>query len=286
VGENKTTDGGIQYETLDGSPKISCNWQGTSLVEEIKLSWADVTPFLSESYRPSSIPGTGTSTTYGRCCPYYPWMETDTVEVVPFDPEATPETCPWAKAVITYRTKVYEKGGARGMPGPEIPVGGNIVVTYNGTIGAETWSFPKTNLFWQSADGPVLNQDPDANLYKLIPTTSHQLTFERVKLPPWEALSNAIGKVNLGQWLFGAPSGSLMFLGVNSSASADNAGNVLWRLEYRFEEKVISFANGKFFGSGWLMSYSSQLTGFFLVTDYAGNQLYDSADFSTIFPTV
>jgi|GEM_PF-7016151 len=231
-----TTSGGINFEELEGSPKINISSQGIVATRRFLLAFAAE---LIGLYR-----NVGGSVQVSLAMPFpgpRANLRVDTIDVEPFDPgnpngadvlTLTSGVNRYAAAVVTavYREQ-YDNSAHPNFPA--VPPG--TYVTYSAHLGAEYFTVPGRTWRW-TASGKDLPDDLPVGI--LDPVGHYTLTWHNVLGPPWSAIRSLRGKVNGGAFM-GAPAGCLLFLGARSQTSfGANQDQAIWKVEYSFSERV------------------------------------------------
>ncbi len=283
----------IPFEELEDSPRIQVQQQGTTAWRRFRVAWSDWQPFarlLVGTYR----------VTAGRVrfVPPLPFpgianLLVDELEVEPLDGSSPNGTAigtakqgtnayPDGGALVTatYRT-LFDQDNQSRVKLPKVP--GGTILTYQAELGVEYLSTPGRVWRWQGAPAPrVLAEDQFPGV--LIPQGNFQLSWQRVPLPPWDAIRALRGKVNQLEFV-GAPAGTVMFLGAKATRQfqfIERGG--FWKLEYVFAENTRHLAAGG--EVGWNYFYREQPVAgehWLPIEDASGRPPYASADFAPLF---
>lgn len=263
------TAGGIPFEELGGSPTISVTQKKTTAKRMFRTNWSDWQAFSSEVI---GGPGAGFfgfgSINDPTTFPGFDRMVVEDIDIEPFEPESpTGGVDVWtltnaydggAKIIVSYESK--DPGDDKdGKDKPEVPDG--TFLTLNLDVGGEYQTIPGRTWKWFS-DFEQLPADTNPGI--LIPTSEVVYNWERVPNPPWDNIRKATGCVSE----FAFPStgsrdkfkaGSLLFLGAKASRQfAMQTQLALWKLEYRFSERLLkSPVNNDFTVAGWNYYYRS-----------------------------
>lgn len=164
---------------------------------------------------------------------------------------------------------------------PDTPEG--TKTTYRMKIDVVEEQIPVSSWTWE--DNPTAVVPQDFYAVKRIPVTEHHVIWSYVRYPPWNAISQLQGKVNLTEFL-SCPPGTLLFDGAegnklyNQGESVDdNPSPFTWQLHYVFREKRIKADNTVY---GWNHFYRENPPGW---VPLVHNQhfLYDSEEFRRLF---
>lgn len=164
---------------------------------------------------------------------------------------------------------------------PETPEG--TKTTYRLEIAAVEEEIPVSRWAWN--DDPAIPVPENLYGVKRVPVTEHYVTWSYVRSPPWSAISQIQGKVNLTEFLGCAP-GTLLFDGARGNklyktgdSVDDSPATFTWQLHYVFREKSIKSDNTIY---GWNHFYRENPPGWIpLVRDQ--HFLYDCDEFRRLF---
>lgn len=275
-----TTAGGISFQELEGSPKVRFAPQGASATRQFLVAWADYDRFCQELmgvYR--DVAG---NVAQSKGLPFPGNRDNlfcESCEIEPFD-GSNPDGA--AVNTLTSGTNAYA-GGARvtahyvqtydndnfGGNSPSVQEG--TFVTYEADLAAEYVSSPARGWRWDSDSKPA---PPDLPIGILDPVGTYTMTWHRVVRPPWSAVSNLRGKVNVTQF-FGAAAETLLFVGVRASTQFRiNDSLAIWTLSYQFQERL---------HGGWNFFYRPGAGWERLETADGGSKPYATGDFTALF---
>lgn len=282
-----TSAGGIQFEELEGSPRIRGDSQGITAVRMFRVDWGDYTAFVGELaglYR--NIAG---SIVFDRPLPF-PGGNTDLlvdeVEVEPFDgsnpigtsilslTQGLPSYSNGAKVTATYRQRFDNNSSSSN---PSLPDG--TYLTYESEEGVEYMTVPGNYFKW-SSDNVKLPDTVNPGIQ--IPVTHHKLTWHNVLSIPETAMTNCKGHVNDATF-YGKPTETMLLTGIQkSTAFAFNNNQTVWRVTYTFSEKNMgTVASPK----GWncFFRYDANPNWQAIVDVNNGAKPYTTADFTSLF---
>lgn len=156
----------------------------------------------------------------------------------------------------TYRTPTFEQGQTLTLPSqelddmPDLPT--DTFLTVRISLGMEMLAIDKAGLEWQLADNNG-NKAIGVNTLPavLVPTETINMTWHRVRYPPWTNIRALRGKLNEAVF-FGHPVGTVMFLGLDGTREYQINGVRQWQLDYKFAVKEVKeTANGVIIVAGW-----------------------------------
>ncbi|MEX2187514.1 MAG: hypothetical protein WD875_12000 [Pirellulales bacterium] len=283
----------VAFEELEGSPTIRVSQRGAVAVREFRCAWSDW-PALARLLA-GDFELVGSSPTFSAPLefPGTANLVVSEIAVEPFDggaPEGDDVTTllsgtnrysvAGARVTATYRSLFDTAGAARGDL-PAVPDG--TFLTYEAELGTEVQSLPGRTWHWvASPSNPPLLSDQGPSL--LIPSGTFHLTWQRVPLPPWDAIRQLRGAVNDASFV-GSPVGTVLFLGATVERQFPfSPSGGFWEIAYTFAERTIALDGG---GSvGWNYQYKeTPVSGehWVAIADDSGNPPYRSGDFSSLF---
>lgn len=311
----------VAFEWMLGSPFFKFTKEGGEGTIIFKIAWGDIDAFLDEKFPTQFQAGLSVSRPRVDTFPEKPWLQLDTLDVVPLFGEESkaqsgtdviPIVYQFAKITAVYKTKGLDQGeGSDGTGGdetggednrddPDVPEG--TWVTHRVDVGAEFLTLPTSGLKWKSKNDD--NSDfvaDDVQPGHLIPTEEHILTWHSVPFPPWDKIRDRVGMVNNDDFL-GQKEETVLFMGYGANRDLDTQGNRTWTLEYRFQIKAIKFdvvnpATGRLSDAkigGWNHFYRPDRSGGGaggfewqkIVGRADGNDVYKGTDFSELFTFV
>lgn len=283
----------IAFEELEGSPRVQISSQGTTATRVFRVAWADWQSFarlLVGTYRligltpqfiaPIQFPG-------------FPNLIVTDVQVEPFDARAPDGNVPITLGALTNR---YSAGGAKvtavyrtlfdGQSDgrsdlPQVPRG--TYLTFTADLSAEYVTSPGRTWYWNVAGADLLAEDMQPGRW--LPAGSFQLAWQRVPLPPWEAIRRTRGKVNRATFL-SSPPGTVLFQGARVAREFQFLpSGGLWRLEYHFAESLKTLSDGVT-QVGWNYFFRPKPAAgeqWVELHDERGNPPYEDADFDALF---
>jgi hypothetical protein len=283
----------IGFEELEGSPVVRMSARGVVAVREFRCAWNDWQALARLLVGEFELVGSAARFSAPLAFPGVENLVVSEIAVEPFDGGA-PEgdavstlgsgtngySLAGARVTATYRTSFDAAHGARGDL-PAVPEG--TMLLYDAELGTETQSVPARTWHWVAPpDNPPLFVDQSPNL--LVPTGTFRLTWQRVPLPPWDAIRELRGMVNDAAFV-GGPAGTVLFLGARVERQFPfSPSGGLWEIAYTFAERTVSLGGG---GSvGWNYQYKeTPVSGehWVAIADDSGNPPYRGGDFSRLF---
>lgn len=283
----------IGFEELEGSPVIRLSRRGVVAVREFRCAWSDWQALARLLVGEFELVGSAARFTRPLPFPGVPNLVVDEIAVEPFDGGA-PEgdtvstlesgtnaySLAGARVTATYRTLFDAANAARGDL-PAVPDG--TLLLYDAELGTEAVSVPARTWHWVAPpDNPPLLADQGPSL--LVPTGAFRLTWQRVPLPPWEAIRELRGMVNDATFV-GSPAGTVLFLGASVERQfpfAPDGG--FWEIVYTFAERTVTLDGGGCVG--WNYQYKeTPVSGehWVAIADDSGNGPYRAGDFGRLF---
>ena len=232
----------IDFEELEGSPKIEVGSEATRAQRKFRIAWSDWPEF-------SRLVVGGwkkTGKTFRRleplAFPGFPDVTVSEITIEPFD-----QFAPSGEQIESLRrgTNSYPTGGARVVvkyrslkhpsTGLEPPIAAGTYLTYETTESEDILPTPSSAWVWDDDDTAVPD---DVKTDLLMPRTIHKVGWHFVPLPPWSAIGTLRGRVNDAPFL-GAATGTVMFLGARARQTFSLlAQPPIFSLEYRFAERT------------------------------------------------
>lgn len=283
----------IAFEELEDSPRIQIQPSGTVAWRRFRVAWADWQEFARQLVGTYRVTAGKVRFVAPLAFPGMDNLLVDELEVEPLD-----GSCPVGSAVstLTSGTNAYPAGGALVTATyrtlfdednqsrkklPKVPSG--TILTYHAELAAEYVSMPGRTWNWKNAASPrSLAEDIFPGI--LLPHGNFELRWQRVPLPPWDAIRALRGKVNQQEFL-GAPAGTVLFLGARATRQfqfIERGG--FWQLGYSFAESTRRLNSGG--EVGWNYFYREVPIGgehWLQIEDALGNPPYAAADFSPLF---
>ena len=158
--------------------------------------------------------------------------------------------------LVTAQYEVLVPADRGDLPTPEE----GTFLTYRMDFGGHYIEAPAVGCYWQAS--PFTPVPPAQALGQTVrvPVVEHHITVHRMINPPWQAISDLVGTVNLNAPFLGAAQEQILFDGCNAEKEFTWAGNFLepqfgWKLSYVFREM-----RNKAFGAdkttiGWNHTY-------------------------------
>jgi hypothetical protein len=283
----------IAFEELEGSPTIALSQRGAVAVRAFRCAWSDWPAVVRLLVGHFELVGAKPVFSAPLEFPGVANLVVSEIAVEPFDggaPEGTEVTSlgsgtnryllAGARVTATYRTLFDVEHAARGDL-PAVPAG--TLLTYEAELGTEMQSLPGRTWHWVAPPGnpPLM---PDQGPAILTPSGAFRLTWQRVALPPWDAIRELRGCVNDANFV-GSGAGTVLFLGaaVERQFPFSPSGG-FWEIRYAFAERTIELAGGG--AAGWNYQYKeTPVSGehWVAIADDSGNPPYRSGDFSRLF---
>jgi hypothetical protein len=291
------TAGGIPYKLLQGYPTLDVADDGKASAEESYLIRAtDLETFLNEvSPTPSTdadntrrIPGTlrltGTTTLVLKSLHFEPHSGEKPGDPFGADPNAPAETYD-----DTYRVDLkYETAPDSGEEGgdPEDP---QTFLDESLAVVTEMLSIEPNGD--TTAAGAALDR-PHVPLIKIIPIAEVTLSWKKVVRPHFSNIFDGLGTVNSNayDWLFNAPPGTALFLGISGKREFVFKGARTavkpWSLDFKFASRRIKEEGVTY---GWNHIYNPKTHKWEELKrrhpDGTLHPLYESSGFTLLFQT-
>jgi hypothetical protein len=227
----------VDFEELEGSPKISVSRRGMSGVRVFKINWSDWPDFLGELW--GYWVAVGGQSTYTPAASFYglPGMWPSDIQVDPFQPDSPLESSislagsqanyNYARVTVTYKPFPVSD---RRMP--QVPNGTFLIAT--GDVAAQYMALPGRT--WKWPDGTTVEDDFTPGI--LIPEESINLSWRWVPQPPWTAMRQTRGCVNNSTFM-GYDAEQVLFVGANWEREFQVNDTPLWRVDYKFQVKTV-----------------------------------------------
>lgn len=315
-----TSPSGVEFEELEGSPRIRCNEDGLSGMRRFKLvkftDWPTFMADLVGQYSMTDAGGnpinfwqTGAIVTYSPAQASFPGYDNclvSDVEVLPFQPES-PDNRPGGdidSVTFSSQTNTYDENNRGALviaqynsfynvlstdkPGMGVspstgPLPGTYLI-YEQDVSGEILTVPGRTFYWQGSD-PQEQLSADLNPGIVIPSKTLSLIWARCIAPPWSTMDLMVGKVNQDLFL-GASPGTMMFVGCQARRTPwFQPSGTLWKLIYRFVQQSKFLSDNTKVGWNYLFK-KTRLAGEHWVTIAAtdGNDLpHGPADFYQLF---
>ena len=181
-----------------------------------------------------------------------------------------------AKVTARYRT-LFDSDNRPRADLPGVPDG--TYLTFSADMGTDGISTPGRIWKWDNVGEKQLA--PDRNPKILVPTTTYRLTWHRVAMPAWSAISALRGHVNQSAFL-GSTAETVMFSGARIAREfqfIEDGG--FWKVEYIFIERTVPLGGGGV--GGWNHRYNEADGDWVKIKDGNSNPPHRLADFSTLF---
>jgi hypothetical protein len=251
----------IAVDVQAGSPTGNINAEQGTINVSGKVSWANLGPKLLELFPAASTSTHGVNPLdplFGvyRCQSVQfrpigaePKVNFGVPAVSLYDADFTMPVYEFAWLDITYSSLQVEfpnvsGSSPSGSPSdtPDTPDGSTEVtgLSHQLTSGGETITLADSSLWW-SDGGTAKGTSPSA--HKIVATVEHNMTWNRVSSPNWEAMRTLIGKVNdddLGPFQTGKIlEETLLYVGFTATPDITADGERVWTLGLRFSERRV-----------------------------------------------
>lgn len=297
---NYTTDGGIAYEEIEGSPTFRADRDGFSATQIYHMAWIDIDAFLDESFPLPVRGGFAYQYVRERTFPGTDWLFTKSVSIEALNPEkptAGPQINVYddgAKVTIDYATRTIELDTEGGRGGSPTGADTGTLQTHQMSIGGEAMILPIGAFGWEFDNPPLLPFKPaqteDVRVSKIIPMIEHSLSFEYVPHPPFTTIAAMIGTVNSATLLFNAQPETLLFLGADATRRVTPQGTEAWKLEYRFSQKIVKgrvagdiYEGYEAVAIGWNHFFHPGYMRWDKLQTTDGDNVYKTANFAPLF---
>lgn len=269
------TFGGVDYEVFD-PPEFSFGRDGKATgTEKLVISWSDIDNFVTAAFPEPTIVNGEVNFSNTRRFPGRTYLVADKIRVASHFPGGSPVvksdgTVDYALLTIDYKTtdRDEDQGDDGDSDDPQ------KFMTHSISLGGQFLNMPSSGLKWDGEVDPI--KADNINAGKIIPTIEHQFDWEFVPNPPFASIRTSIGRVNSGSFV-GASSESLLFLGAEASREITYQGAKLWRISYRFSERLLEG------NKGWNYFYREDTGSWELLRQLNGDTIYEATDFSSIF---
>ena len=277
----------IAFKELAGSPTEDFGSDGLRAQRQFLCAWDDrqrlVQQALGDGYE---FGGTGRAqypdkpgivAVRARCEPFADDVQPQVLDQLT---EGLNSYGSFAKVTVNYELLVPADR-------PDLPeVEDGTFLTYRMDFGVEVERLPSHSLSWvDEYEAPV---PPQSVPTIRVPVVEHHVTWHRVVNPPWAAIRNCVATVNNAAFM-GAAAATVLLDGATAEREfirIDDLGHpeLGWRLGYVFREKAVKSGDGNVVG--WNHRYRSLPAGdpgWDELVDAAGERLYRSSDFATLF---
>lgn len=298
----------VPFDELAGSPRYQATRQGAQVTETLLVAWSNIDAFLAERLPDPTYVGFNLNlpTSYlGRGIyfleevgiePFFPDEQLGDGTYPSFYPSAVS-----AKCTMTYRTAPYTTGGKQNDNQNKGGDPSGPMINFKVSIGAEAEKLGDGAVQWALTNkASKTNDTTGLDSMVVRPMIQHGLTFLKTPAPPWNAIRNSIGKVNVATFA-GANRACLLFLGCEGHRDFTPQGLQSWSLDYKFTEKdwgidtslnTSDFPSGVTIGGqtfrstdhiGWLHAYRSSTKRYEILLRSNGDPIYLFQDFNPLF---
>lgn len=265
----------VQYEELEGSPTYSIKMgKGVEAKRELRVAGSDLnllvaqfTPFPGNIFAQfPGIPGLWVDTIdivpFDNCPPkdggdiaLYDWHKVSVSYKTPeFEGGDNTDGGDGGQGPDG------QGDGKQGQPnrGGHPHSDNDTLLSHKCTIGGEFMVLPGEGLEWKdsfdavswSYNPPVFDEEGPNPAHArasrsvkdgvsagiIVPLMEYTVTWHRVRLPPWRAIQETIGKINDDEFL-GCEAGCLLYLGADLSIEFSAIGTKWWTVEHKFSYK-------------------------------------------------
>lgn len=271
----------VTLEELEGSPKFQFSKDGASATRTCKMNWSQIQAMV-DSYFGQTIPaGRGVLRFNQASMPGFPQMVVETIGIEPFDDVAATYsaggaiTHTYARVTINYKTVPWDRDENNKSDDPDRPEG--TYLTHTVTHGSEMMTLPAAGWKWQGSGKKLPD---DMNVGMLIPTEEHSFSWKSVPKPPFNSITDLVGKVNSVSFS-GKAAETMMFIGATASRQMTTDGTRAWTLDYKFSGRAIKHAGGT---AGWNHLFNPE-TGQWEkpITVAGGNTIYQTGSMGSLF---
>lgn len=217
--------GAVQFDDFPGYPQIKGTRDNLTAKRSGIVKWSDIDALLLECWPPGA--------TAPNVYPDMPYLFVEGVDIEPFPGDeigapdmicsgASPNYL-FAKVTIDYKTLDYDPSD---------------LIKRKYSYGGEFMTLPSSGLRWNSQPHGATIQSEDLHAGRILPTLEHEMEFGQVYFVPWLAIRLCLGHVN-SWWFEGAPPETLLFLGADINFSFNHRGNQVWKITYKFSERIV-----------------------------------------------
>lgn len=281
----------VPYEELAGSPTWEYRQGRVRARRRFRVAWDDAFEFVGELWGNYRLVGGKVAFTPPAFFPGMPQAIVTEVQVEPFDPRSP---SPAALGALSSSTNHYASGARvtaeyttlddRDRADlPEAPAG--TILRFSCDLGCEFQSIPARIWTWDVPGAPELDPDVDPGL--LLPVEDLRLSWERVPLPPWNAIRDLRGRVN-GSTFLGHVAETVLFVGARASRDFQIVDSGLWRIVYHFKVREATSTADPNIKHGWNHLFRRTGVGsppehWAAIQDEDGNRMYATGDFAELF---
>lgn len=228
----------VIFEELEGSPTFAIDRRSEKATRMTRVAWEDIDAAAAELMPLIGFPFAP--------FPGRPLLMVSSFRIEPFIPvplglgEVPPYYPGGAKFTIEYETFPFDLTTPDKDSGPS---GGedDAVIEYTVNFAGEFLTLGENQLVWFLPDTwPAAGGSDEVKAGqtagKVVPNLEHALQIHYVVFPPWQAIRDCLGCVNL-QRVAGAQPQTLLFLGAEIKRSLNTSSLKLWQLAYKFAEK-------------------------------------------------
>lgn len=295
----------VAVSEFEGYPQYSFDNGEFVITRKVSLAWSDVDAYAQELWPVSAL----VQPKSGAAYPANTRFRVSSFSIVPHPDNRVVGVSggvnqyDLAVAEISYTVPKYETEesyqGTSYDPKP--------LLSHSFDSGGITIGMVNTGLKWDCDDDRML--DDNAKFYLFQPNTDHQITWQNVVNPNWEALETRKGFVNDSPFTlrgFPYPTDCLLYLGYSGSEDVMTDGTRSWSLTLKFSSKVVSPAfrcqsadwvstnddgSTHYGGHNYIFreippesaSFTSEVGWYPVVSKPGGKKLYQSFDMNELF---
>ncbi len=276
----------VDFEELEGSPKISLSRKELIGVRSFKINWADWPAFVGAIWGYWLV--IGDSVSYVQTSNFYglPGLSPSDLQIEPFQPESPLPSLislagfqtNYAYARVTVKYTPFPLADGRK---PQVPNGTFLVAS--GDVSAQYMTLPGRT--WKWSDGTIVEDDVNPGI--LLPEETINLSWRWVPQPPWTAMRQARGCVNDAEFM-GYDSEQVLFVGARWEREFQVNDTPLWRVDYHFQVKNVQSTSspGTSYGHNYFYRRNPGVgddNWQRIVSVQTGAAPFQSADFSQLF---
>lgn len=274
--------GSVSFEELAGSPEIDASIEIVAnqasrghrgATRRGRVAWANIDAAIAECFPAApALPGAypGVAYLYAKGMKIKPWAGDGGGEPVVVSCSSA-NVYTYAEITVSYETLPYDT---------------STLISRKYSFSHEFITIAGTSLTWEISGDPCKHEEIRET--KSASIIEHAITWHRVDAIPWTAIRANAGKVNDGGTALNAnyfPAGiaaeSLLFLGAEVSYTHDAAGNNVWTLEYRFQERSIKIGADVL---GWNHTFNKADGTWDILINDSGDRMYKpSTTFNDLF---
>ncbi len=236
----------VTFNEISGSPKIIRSSINAEAERRGKIAWGDADALIAEVFPSTINAGIVVEQGAGISFPGKSFLHADRLEIVPFFDERQPQTGPnttqdfdtlptylSALAIVSYTTQRFSTEDDEQEEDP-VPF-----LQHRWSAGGEFQHIGGESTLWELDDEQAADVEPSV----FVPIIEHQITWSRIKRPPFATIRDRIGKVNDAVVNFKTGTiaiETLVFVGAELQRQVLSDGARAWEVTYRFSEKRVA----------------------------------------------